>query len=211
MILEMNRKNPEPRRISQVVESLREGELVVYPTDTVYGIGCDLTNSDAVKKLKDLVKHIKQQPDHSPLSFICQDLSNISEYAFVRDMAYRMMKRMTPGPYTFILEATDVVPHYTLTDRDEVGIRIPDHAIPLAIVEKLGNPLVTTSVTHPEGALLPDPWSIDDFYGHAVDIIVDGGYVFPEPSSVLDLSGEYPKLIREGKGPVGDLDYVEFV
>ncbi|MBA2663490.1 MAG: threonylcarbamoyl-AMP synthase [Bradymonadaceae bacterium] len=211
MIIEVNPNHPQPRRIEQILEVLRSGGLVAYPTDTIYGIGCDIFNRKAVERLHQLVREIKGSPDHSPLSFICHDLSNISEYAIVNDYSYRTLKRMLPGPYTFILEATKLVPKIMLNKRKTVGIRVPDSAIPLEIVRALGNPIATTSATQPDGELIPDPWTIDDLYGHAVELVIDGGYLFPEPSTIIDFSGDHPQLIRKGKGSVGDLEYVELI
>ncbi len=211
MIIQVNPEHPQPRRIDQITETLKGGGLVAYPTDTVYGIGCDIFNKQAVERLHQLVREIKNQPDHSPLSFICKDLSNIAEYAFVSDYAYRSLRRMLPGPYTFILEATKLVPKVMRKKRKTVGIRVPESPIALAMVEALGNPVANTSATERDGELIPDPWTIEDLYGHAVDLIVDGGYVFPEPSTVIDFSGDYPQLIRKGKGPVGDLEFVELI
>ncbi len=209
MIIEMNPDHPQPRRVEQVVAALREGKLVAYPTDSVYGIGCDIFNADAVNRLHQLVREIKGSPDHSPLSFICHSLSNIAEYAYVSDYAYRTLKRMLPGPYTFVLEATKLVPKVMRKKRKTVGIRVPDSPITIAIVEALGNPIATTSATHRDGELIPDPWTIQDLYGHIVDVIVDGGYLFPEPTTVIEFSGDHPRLLREGKGSLEDLEIVE--
>ncbi len=211
MILQINAEHPQPRRIDQVVETLQDGGLVAYPTDTVYGIGCDIFNKKAVERLHRLVAEIKGSPDHAPLSFICRDLSNIAEYALVTDYAYRSLRRMLPGPYTFVLQATKLVPNVMLNKRKTVGIRVPDHPVPLHIVERMGNPIATTSATHPDGELIPDPWTIEELYGHAIDMVIDGGYVFPEPSTVIDFSDDLPQLIRKGKGPVGELEYVELI
>jgi tRNA threonylcarbamoyl adenosine modification protein (Sua5/YciO/YrdC/YwlC family) len=211
MILQINAEHPQPRRIDQVVETLSDGGLIAYPTDTVYGIGCDIFNKKAVEKLHRLVSDIKGSPDHSPLSFICRDLSNISEYAIVTDYAYRTLRRMLPGPYTFVLQATKLVPKVMQNKRKTVGIRVPNHNVALRIVERLGHPIATTSATHSDGDLIPDPWTIDDLYGHCIDLVIDGGYVFPEPSTVIDFSGDHPQLIRQGKGAVGDLEYVELL
>lgn len=211
MIIQLNPEHPQPRRVEQAREILKSGGLVAYPTDTVYGIGCDIFNKQAVERLHQLVREIKDTPDHSPLSFICKDLSNIAEYAFVSDYAYRTLRRMLPGPYTFVLEATKLVPKVMRKKRKTVGIRVPDSPIALALVEALGNPVANTSATDETGELIPDPWTIEDLYGHVVDLVIDGGYVFPEPSTVIDFSGDYPQLIRKGKGDVGDLEYVEII
>lgn len=212
MILQINAEHPQPRRIEQICDTLKDGGIVAYPTDTVYGLGCDIFNKQAVEKLRQLIRQIKgDDVTASPLSFICKDLSNISEYAFVDDYAYRTLRRMLPGPYTFVLEATKLVPTVMRNKRKTVGIRVPDSPIPQAIVERLGNPVANSSATDRDGDLIPDPWTIEELYGHAVDLIIDGGYVFPEPSTVLDFSQQPPQLLREGKGPVGDLDFVELI
>ena len=209
MIIEINPEHPQPRKIDRVVETLRQGGLIAYPTDSVYGIGCDIFNAEAVGRLHRLVQEIKGSPDHAPLSFICHSLSNISQYAYVSDYAYRTLRRMLPGPYTFVLEATKLVPRVMRNKRKTVGIRIPDAAIPIHIVEALGNPIATTSATMNDGELIPDPWTLQELYGHAIDIIVDGGYLFPEPTTVIDFSEDYPRLIRQGKGELGELEIVE--
>lgn len=211
MILQINEEHPQPRRVEQAVDCLKGGGLVAYPTDTVYGIGCDIFNKQAVERLQQLVQDIKGETTHSPLSFICRDLSNIAEYAFVSDYAYRSLRRMLPGPYTFVLEATKLVPTVMRNKRKTVGIRVPESPITMALVEQLGNPVANTSAAEADGELIPDPWTIEDLYGHAVDIVIDGGYVFPEPSTVIDFSGDYPQLLRQGKGNVGDLEFVELL
>lgn len=209
MIIEMNADHPQPRKIQQVVDILKKGGLVAYPTDTVYGIGCDIMNRDAVNRLNKLVADIKNQPEHSPLAFICKDLSSVTDYAFVNDHAFRIMRRLLPGPYTFVLEATKLVPKIMLAKRKTVGIRVPDNPITLAIVEALGNPLTTTSATHADGELIPDPWTIEDLYGRQIDAVIDGGYLFPAPSTVIDFTTDYPTVIRQGKGSVDGFEFVE--
>lgn len=211
MIIEVNPEHPQPRKIQRITETLRQGGLVAYPTDSVYAIGADIFNRDAIERLHRLVRDIKGSPGHSPLSFLCHSLSNISEYAFVSDYAYRTLRRLLPGPYTFILESTKLVPKVMRNKRKTVGIRVPDAPIPLAIIEALGNPIATTSAALPDGELIPDPWTLQDLYGHSVDIIVDGGYLFPEPTTVIDFTEDYPRLIRRGKGPVEDIEFVEVI
>ncbi len=211
MILELHADHPQPRRIQQVVDALRAGMLVAYPTDTVYAIGCDVFHRGAVQRLHQLVHEIKGSPEHAPLSFICHSLSNISEYAQVNDYAYRTLRRLLPGPYTFILEATKLVPKVMLNRRKTVGIRIPDSAIPIKLVEALGNPMATTSAALPGGDLLADPWAIQSAFGHMVDIVIDAGYIFPEPSTIIDFTQDYPQLVRRGKGPLDELEIVEVI
>src|SRR5512136_1667334 len=146
MILEINPKHPEPRKIKQVVEVLANGGIIAYPTDTYYGIGCDLFNKAAIEK----VYQLKRRSHVEPFSFICSDLKNISEYAQVTNYAYKTMKRLLPGPYTFVLEGSRLVPKIMLTKRQTVGIRVPDNAISLAIVQEFGHPIISTSATDPE-------------------------------------------------------------
>ena len=153
MILEINQKHPEPRKIRQVVEVLANGGIIAYPTDTFYGIGCDLLNKASIEK----IYLLKRRPKHQPFSFICSDLKNISEYAQVTNYAYKTMRRLLPGPYTFVLEGSRMVPRIMLTKRQTVGIRVPDHPICLAIVEALGHPIISTSATAPKRRNPVDP------------------------------------------------------
>ena len=210
MILQMNAEHPQPRRVDQVIEVLSAGGLIAYPTDSVYGIGCDVMNAQAVSKLHALVAEIKGAPDHAPLAFICHSLSNIAEYAVVGDHAYRTLTRMLPGPYTFVLQSTKLVPRVMRTKHKTVGIRIPNAPLPLAIVERLGNPIATTSASYPgpEGELIADPWTLQDMFGHQIDLVIDGGFLFPEPTTVIDFTQDVPHLIRSGKGSVAELDLV---
>jgi tRNA threonylcarbamoyl adenosine modification protein (Sua5/YciO/YrdC/YwlC family) len=197
LILEINPKHPEPRKIKKVVEVLANGGIIAYPTDTFYGIGCDLFNKASIEK----IYHLKRRSQHQPFSFICSDLKNISEYAQVTNYAYKNMKRLLPGPYTFVLEGSRMVPRIMLTKRQTVGIRVPDHPICLAIVEALGHPIISTSAADPETrGVLSTPREIQDKIGHAIDLIVDGGVVPGVPSSVISLIDDTPEILREGAG-----------
>lgn len=199
MILEINPKHPEPRKIKQVVEVLSNGGIIAYPTDTYYGIGCDLFNKATIEKIYQL----KRRSPVDPFSFICSDLKNISEYAQVTNYAYKNMKRLLPGPYTFVLEGSRLVPKIMLTKRHTLGIRVPDHAICLAIVEDLGHPVINTSATNPETKeILSTPQEIKEKLGHALDLIIDGGAVPGKPSSVISLIGDTPEVLREGSGDI---------
>jgi tRNA threonylcarbamoyl adenosine modification protein (Sua5/YciO/YrdC/YwlC family) len=199
MILEINPQHPEPRKIKQVVEVLANGGIIAYPTDTYYGIGCDLFNKASIEKIYQL----KRRSHVEPFSFICSDLKNISEYAQVTNYAYKTMKRLLPGPYTFVLEGSRLVPKIMLTKRHTLGIRVPDNAICLAIVQDLGHPVITTSATHPETkSILSTPQEIKENLGHAIDLIIDGGAVPGKPSSVISLIGDTPEVLREGSGDV---------
>lgn len=198
MILEINPQNPQPRLISRVVEVLLDGGVVAYPTDTVYGLGCDIFNKRAIQR----VHQIKRQPDTKPFSFICPDLKELSHYARVTNYAYKTLRRLLPGPYTFVLEGSREVPKMMLTRRKTAGIRVPDHPICLAIVGALGHPLLSTSATDAEGRVLKDAWEIDKALGRQIDLIVDGGPVPGLPSSVVSLVDDIPEVLREGAGPV---------
>ncbi len=199
MILEINPKFPEPRKINKVVSILANGGIIAYPTDTFFGIGCDLLNKGSIEK----IYHLKRRSPQQPFSFICSNLKNISEYAQVTNYAYKTMKRLLPGPYTFILEGSRLVPKIMLTKRQTVGIRVPNNPICLAIVEELGHPIISTSATDPETrTTLSTLREIQDKLGHALDLIIDGGPIPGEPSSVISLIDDTPEILREG---VGDL------
>lgn len=197
MILTINHENPQVRLITQVAKVLNEGGLVIYPTDTQYGLGCDLTNKKAIEK----VYQLKQRNPKSPFSFICSDLTHISEYAKVSDFAYRTMRRLFPGPYTYILEATKLVPQLMLTKRRECGIRVPNHPITLALVNALGRPIINTSAIL-EGHPIPtDPEDFAELFKKQVDIIIDGGPVPAVPSTIVSLIDDEPVVHRQGLGP----------
>jgi tRNA threonylcarbamoyl adenosine modification protein (Sua5/YciO/YrdC/YwlC family) len=198
MLVSINPHNPQPRLIRKVVEILRNGGIVVYPTDTYYGIGCDLMHPKAIER----IYHLKRRDKNKPFSFICSDLTNISQYAKVSNYAYRTMKRLLPGPYTFILEGSKLVPKIMLTKRKTAGIRVPDNAICLALVRDLGHPIITTSAATAEGGSFHDASLIHDHYGQQVDAVIDGSIVSGEPSSVISLIGDVPEILRRGAGDV---------
>jgi tRNA threonylcarbamoyl adenosine modification protein (Sua5/YciO/YrdC/YwlC family) len=199
MLLEINPYNPQARLIAQVIDILRKGGVICYPTDTMYGIGCDIFNQKAVKR----VYQIKKRPKHKPFSFMCSDLKNISEYSHVGNMAYRLMRKCLPGPYTFVLAGTKLVPRIMLTKQKTVGIRVPDHAISLALVRGLGNPILNTSAVLETGGQLPlDGYDVNDLFCNQVDLIIDGGQIVPSPSTVVSLIDDRPEILREGKGDV---------
>ncbi|MBW2002859.1 MAG: threonylcarbamoyl-AMP synthase [Deltaproteobacteria bacterium] len=192
MLLSLNPDNPQKRLISKVVQVLDQGGLIIYPTDTFYGIGCDLFNKKSIKQIYQL----KRRPLTKPFSFVCANLKDISLYAQVSNNAYRIMKRSLPGPYTFVLEGTRLVPKLMLAKRRTVGIRVPDNKICLAIVKSLGRPIISTSVN------LDEPSLIHDTYSSFVEIVIDGGVVSHEPSTVVSLIDDNPEVIREGKGEI---------
>lgn len=196
--MEINPTNPQQRKIDHVVDLLRQGGVIAYPTDTIYGIGCDITNKKAIER----VYQIKQRPKHKPFSFICSDLKNISHYAKVSNYAYKTMRRLLPGPYTFILEGSNQVPKMMLTKRKTAGIRVPAHPICQSLIDTMGNPVISTSAATPEGELFSEPWLIDDYFGKRIDLVIDGGPVPGEPSSVVSLIGDEPDVLRAGLGDV---------
>ncbi|MDZ7579406.1 MAG: L-threonylcarbamoyladenylate synthase [Deltaproteobacteria bacterium] len=192
------RVNPQCRGCGRSSTSLRRGGVIAYPTDTVYGIGCDILNKKAIER----VYVIKQRQKLQPFSFICSGLTNISHYAKVSNYAYKTMKRLLPGPYTFILEGSRQVPKMMLTKRKTAGIRVPDHAICLALVSELGNPVISTSASRSDGTIMNDPSIIHDVYGSRIDVVIDGGPVPGQPSSVISLIDDIPEVIRAGQGDV---------
>ena len=199
MIVAINSKNPQKRLVRKVVDILEQGGLIGYPTDTIYGFGCDLFNPDAIEK----IHRLKKVDGKKPLSFICSDLKDISRYAYVSNYAYKTMKRLLPGAYTFILKATKLVPKIAQTKQKTVGIRIPDNKICLALVKELGHPIVSTSVSKPNEGLYNDPAEIEERFGKQLDLVIDGGTIVAEHSSIIDLTGDFPRVIRVGKGDVG--------
>ncbi len=202
MILQINPVHPQPRHIARVAEVLRADGVIAYPTDTVYGLGCDIRS----KKALDRVRRIKKIDNKRHLSFVFADLKTISQYAQVSDNDYKILRRYLPGPYTFVLKATRLVPRIVLTKRNEVGIRIPDNRICQALVAELGNPILSSSVRMPDDQLLDDPRAIDNMYKGQVDLVVDGGVFLPEPSSIISLLEDEPNVIRVGKGDVTPFD-----
>jgi tRNA threonylcarbamoyl adenosine modification protein (Sua5/YciO/YrdC/YwlC family) len=198
MIISINSQNPQKRLIGKVVEVLGQGGVIAYPTDTVYGLGCDLFNPEAIRK----IHRFKKMEDKKPLSFICADLKDISQYAYVSDYAYRTMKRLLPGPYTFILKATKLVPRVAQTKQNTVGIRIPANEICLALVKELSHPIISTSVSKPDEGLYNDPSEIEERFGRQLDLVIDGGTIVAEHSSIVDLTEDTPQVIRRGKGDV---------
>lgn len=199
MILSINPQHPEPRKIRKVVSILQQGGVIGYPTDTIYGIGCSIYQKAAIQRIYE----IKRKDRHKPLSFICSDLKDISQYAQVSNYAYKTMKKLLPGPYTFILEATKLVPKMMLTKRKTVGIRVPDNPICLALVRELGHPIITTSVSRPDESLYNDPREIHDNLKGRLDLVIDGGVMVAEHSTIVDLTKEIPEILRVGKGDIG--------
>jgi tRNA threonylcarbamoyl adenosine modification protein (Sua5/YciO/YrdC/YwlC family) len=203
MVVKIHQQNPEPRSIAKAAEILRAGGVIIYPTDTVYGIGCSVEDKSAIER----VYLIKRQRSNKPFSFVCSDLTHISEYARVSNAAFKTMKHLIPGPYTFILPATKMkhLPKILVSKRKTVGIRVPKSKLTLALVKALGHPILSTSVTSDTGELLNDPEMIVRRFKATADLIIDGGILVSEPSTVLDLTGDEPKVVRLGAGDVSML------
>ncbi len=200
MLIEMDPLRPQPQKIKKIVSTLINGGIIIYPTDTCYGIGADIFNKKAIER----IYTIKGVPKTTPFSFVCCDLTDISKYARVSDYAYRVLKRLLPGPYTFILEGSKQVPKMMLTKRHTVGIRLPDHPICLAITKELGHPLLSASASFQNSDVFSDPREMAQILGKQVDIIVDCGLIYPEPSSVVSLVDDEPEILREGKGDISE-------
>lgn len=197
MLLEVNPNNPEPRKIRRAVDALEAGEVIAYPTDTVYGLGCDLFNKKAVENLY----RIKGADKSQKLAFVCQDLTDVSKYAVMYDHVYRTLKEFLPGPYVFILESTREVPKIVHWPRKTVGVRVPNHPVALALCAELGRPIISSTAARHGHTPNPDPREIDrEFKGLA--LVVDAGPGGTVPTSIVDLTTEEPKIIREGAGDV---------
>ena len=189
--------NPQKRLIDQVVDMLRHGAVIVYPTDSGYALGCQIENKQAL----DRIRAIRRIDDRHNFTLVCRDLSEISTYAKVDNTIYRLLKASTPGAYTFILEATREVPRRLQSRRKSIGIRVPDNAIVQALLDGLGEPLMSTTLILP-GETIPesDPYEIRQSLEHAVDLIIDGGYGSFETTTVVDLTGDVPEVVRRGLG-----------
>lgn len=199
MYIKLFEDNPNARDILKVVEVLKNGGVIVYPTDTIYAIGCDINNVKAVQRVCQL-KGIK--PEKANFSMICRDLSNIAAYAKVSNEVFKVMKHNLPGPFTFVLPATNKLPNVMMNKRKSIGIRIPDNFIVMSIVEELGNPLLTTSVKAEDDIVeyLTDPELINELYEKKVDLVIDGGFGQNVASTVVDCTGDTIEIIRQGIG-----------
>lgn len=200
MLIKIYPDNPNPKAISQVVDCLRDGGIVIYPTDTIYGIGCSIESHSAVDRIIQM-KRIDTRKAH--LSFICSDLSNISDYTRpISSTVFKLMKRNLPGPFTFILNANNNVPRLFKNKKKTVGIRIPDNSIIREIVRELGVPVLSASVRDEDEVIeySTDPELIHEKFNHIADIVIDGGYGDNEPSTVVDCTGDSYEIVRQGKG-----------
>ncbi len=194
--LELHPENPQQRFINKAIEILKNGGVIIYPTDTIYGLGCDIYNKEAVER----IYTIKNETETKLFSFICSDLKDISKYAKVSNFAYKSMKKLIPGPYTFVLPAAKEVPKKLWTKRKTVGIRVPDNDITRILAHELGNPIISTSATTRKGEVLFDPLEIRSVFNMSVDLMLSMGALNGVPSSIVDLSGDKAEIIREGSG-----------
>lgn len=198
MLLTIDEKHPQPRQISKIVDCLKNGGIIAYPTDTTYGIGCSIFNKKGIER----IYMMKMREKKKPFSFICSSISEVSHYAKVDNTAFKILKRYLPGPYTFVLEATREVPDLLLTRQKTVGIRMPENIICMDIVLALGNPIVTTSANFSGEEPAGDPYEIENSFGHQLDFVIDGGLLATDVSSVISLTGKLPEVLRTGLGDV---------
>ncbi|AJE03284.1 L-threonylcarbamoyladenylate synthase [Geobacter pickeringii] len=198
MLFPINPENPQPRLVAKVIDVLKSGGIIAYPTDTTYGIGCSIFNKKGIER----IYLIKQREKKKPFSFICSDLSEVARYAKVSNYAFKIIKRYLPGPYTFVLDATSIVPDLLVTKQKTVGIRMPDNPICLSIVRELGHPIITTSANVSGEEPIGDPFLVDQAMGKRLDMVVDGGVLTADVSSVVSLIGDAPTVLRRGIGDV---------
>lgn len=202
MLIAINHQNPQTRFITQLVDTLKGGGIIAYPTDTTYGIGCSIFNKKGIER----IYLLKQREKKKPFSFICSDLSEVARYAKVSNYAFKILKRHLPGPYTFVLDATSIVPDLLVTKQKTVGIRIPDNRICLALVKELGHPIITTSANLSGEEPIGDPYLVELNMGKQLDAVVDGGILSADVSSVVSLMGDSPQVLRHGVGDVSWCD-----
>ncbi len=199
MLLVINPDHPEPRKIERAALALAAGEIIAYPTDTLYGLGCDLSNKRAIERLSSF----KPTPKGKQFSFICPNLGDIAKYALVENATYRLLRHLLPGPYTFILNATRDVPRIVQSKRKTVGIRVPKHPVPVALAAALGRPILSTSATDHMGVALIDTREIDDSY-HGLAMVLDGGTGGEIPTTIIDLTRSPVEIVREGAGAIDE-------
>jgi tRNA threonylcarbamoyl adenosine modification protein (Sua5/YciO/YrdC/YwlC family) len=198
MILETHPQNPNIRNIRVAIDALENDGLIAYATDTMYGLGCDIYSKKAMEKALTLKGYSK----YHALSFLCADLSDISKYAVVDTPAYKIMKRCLPGAFTFILPASREVPKLLLTKQKTVGIRVPDHPVCRTLLKEFGRPILSTGMTDRHGEKMDDPEEIEAEWGHEISVILDSGILVSVSSTIVDLTGEEPVILREGKGDI---------
>ncbi len=195
-VLSIDPEHLKGRHLRRAVEVLGGGGVLIYPTDTIYGLGCDITQKTAIER----IRRIKGRDARKPMSFVCADLNDIARYARVSNYAYRILRRLLPGPYTFVLPATKETPRLLRSRQKTVGIRIPDHPVTAAIVKELGQPILSTSANRSEQDAITDPWQLEEELGHDVDLILECGQLPVLPSSVVSLVGDEAVVLRRGSG-----------
>ncbi len=208
MILEINEQHPQPYKIRKVVEILNNDGIIIYPTDTIYGIGCSIYSQKAIER----IRQIKGREKNKFFSILCYDLKDLSKYAKnVSNEAYKIMRRILPGPYTVVLQASRELPKILHSKRKTVGLRIPDHKLSREIVKELGHPIITTSANRSGQEPLNDPKLLEKEFGKEVDVVIEGEVLFSEPSTVIDLSEQPFKILRKGQDPYGIAELFENV
>lgn len=204
-VLEIHPQNPQQRYMDQVKDHISKGGIFAFPTDTCYALGCSIFEKKAIDQLH----RIKQLPSQKPFSFICSDLKGISTYAIVSNRAYKLMRKLLPGPYTFVLPATREVPKLLQSKRKQVGIRVPDQKLILELVRQLGHPIITTTCQRKGDdepcADLPD---IADAFGHVVPLAIDGGFIYPDVSTVISIEDDHIEVLREGQGSIENFSHL---
>ncbi|MHB8111341.1 MAG: L-threonylcarbamoyladenylate synthase [Syntrophorhabdaceae bacterium] len=200
MIVEWNPERPKKKITDLIVQTIQEGGIIAYPTDTYYGIGCDLSNIKSIRKLYAM----KRMDSKRLLSIICRDLKDISTYAVLSDFSFDIVKWYLPGPFTFVLKARKIIPKLLMTDRKEVGVRIPAHPVPVGIANLCERPIINTSARIAGEDIISDPRLIEKIFGKNLSLIVDGGILAGLPSTVVSLANDTIELIREGKGALSD-------
>lgn len=205
MLLHINPHNPQQRLVDQVTALLNNDGVIIYPTDTVYGLGCSIYSKKAMKRLH----LIKKMDPKKPLTLICCNQSQIQEYAQgIETPVFKQIRRQLPGPYTFVFKASKIVPKMMLTPRSTVGLRWPDHPIALKLVESLGHPILSSSLRMSERELYDDAHDLHEYYKKLVDAVVDGGVIYAENSTIIDFNQDTPEVLRLGKGPIDWLDEI---
>jgi tRNA threonylcarbamoyl adenosine modification protein (Sua5/YciO/YrdC/YwlC family) len=202
MLIEINSENPQPRLITKAVQLLESGGVIAYPTDTTYGIGCSIFSKRGIER----IYLLKQREKKKPFSFICPEIAEVARYSKVSNYAFKILKRYLPGPYTFILNASSVVPDLLVTKQKTVGIRIPNNTICLALVRQLGHPIITTSANISGEEPIGDPEQVEQELGKKLDLVINGGTLSADVSSVISLIDDIPVILRKG---IGDVSWCE--
>lgn len=198
MIVEWNPERPKKKITELIKNTILEGGIIAYPTDTFYGFGCDLFNIKAIR----LLYHIKRLDQKRPMSIICSDFKEISIYGIITDFAFDVLRRYLPGPYTFVLKAKKIMPKLLMTDKKEVGIRVPDHPVPIGLVRLIERPIINTSARIAGEDIITDPKEIEKRFKGMIDVIIDGGIIIGEPSTVIKIVDDNMEILRKGKGKI---------